>query len=95
MRTAAPENSTHPDTRADWRRWLQTNHTRTEGVWLIFWKKASGRVKLDYDHAVEEALCWGWIDSKPRALDEQRTLLWMAPGNSMCSWPDTKARSQN
>jgi uncharacterized protein YdeI (YjbR/CyaY-like superfamily) len=82
----APDNSTHPNTRAEWRRWLKQHHSRAEGVWLVFWKKASGKVQMDYDQAVEEALCFGWIDSKPRSLDEMRTLLWMAPRKSGSGW---------
>jgi SOUL heme-binding protein len=61
-----PVNATHPSTRAQWRSWLARHHGRKEGVWLVLWKKASGKAQLDYDAAVEEPLCFGWIDSKPR-----------------------------
>lgn len=71
-----PPNSIHPKTRADWRAWLEQNHTQTEGVWLISYKKATGKPRFDYEEAVEEALCFGWIDSKPNKLDEERSLLW-------------------
>ena len=62
-------------TRLEWRQWLAQNHTRTEGVWLISYKKASGKPRFDYDEAVEEALCFGWVDSKPNKLDEERAML--------------------
>lgn len=60
-----PPNSIHPLTRAEWRAWLEENHTRGEGVWLITYKKATGMPRMEYDEAVEEALCFGWVDSKP------------------------------
>jgi uncharacterized protein YdeI (YjbR/CyaY-like superfamily) len=82
----APDNSIHPKTRAEWREWLAVNHTRTEGVWLISYKKASGKSSFDYNDAVEEALCFGWIDSKPNKLDEERSLLWFAPRKAGTGW---------
>ncbi|MDX2243828.1 MAG: YdeI/OmpD-associated family protein [Leptolyngbyaceae cyanobacterium bins.302] len=81
-----PDNSIHPETRAAWRSWLAQNHTRTEGVWLISYKKATGKSRFDYDAAVEEALCFGWIDSKPNKLDEARSLLWFAPRKRGTGW---------
>jgi uncharacterized protein YdeI (YjbR/CyaY-like superfamily) len=81
-----PENATHPDTRAQWRAWLKKHHTRDEGVWLVMWKQASGKVQMSYDDAVEEALCFGWIDSKPRVLDEFRSMLWFASRKTKTGW---------
>ena len=81
-----PVNATHPLTRAQWRSWLARYHGRKEGVWLVLWKKASGKAQLDYDAAVEEALCFGWIDSKPRALDAKRSILWLAPRKPRTGW---------
>lgn len=81
-----PENSIHPKTRLEWRRWLEQHHTRREGVWLISYKKASGKPRLEYDDAVEEALCFGWIDSKPNKLDAERSMLWFAPRKSGTGW---------
>ena len=54
------------DDRADWRRWLRENHASSPGVWLVTWKKSAGKPRVDYDAAVEEALCFGWVDSKSR-----------------------------
>ena len=70
----APPNSFHPATRTEWRAWLAENHTRDEGVWLITYKKATGKPRIEYDEAVEEALCFGWIDSKPQKLDFERSM---------------------
>jgi len=82
----APLNSIHPKTRAEWRRWLERHHARDEGVWLISYKKATGRPRLEYGEAVEEALCFGWIDSKPNKLDQERSMLWFAPRKAGTGW---------
>jgi uncharacterized protein YdeI (YjbR/CyaY-like superfamily) len=91
----APPNSIHPKTRVAWRKWLQQNHTRAEGVWLISYKKATGKPRFEYDEAVEEALCFGWIDSKPNKLDDERSMLWFAPRKAGTGWSKpNKARAE-
>jgi uncharacterized protein YdeI (YjbR/CyaY-like superfamily) len=55
--------------RAQWRGWLERHHGDTAAVWLVFAKKGSGILSVGYEEAVEEALCFGWIDSKVRRLD--------------------------
>ena len=82
----APSNSTHPKSRAEWRKWLEKNHTRTEGVWLIAYKKATGKPRMDYDESVEEALCFGWIDSKGNKLDDERSMVWFTPRKARTGW---------
>ena len=62
------------------------NHRRTNGVWLVSYKKASGKPRFEYNEAVEEALCFGWVDSKPNKLDEERSLLWFAPRKPGTGW---------
>ena len=84
--TEAPPNSIHPETRAAWRAWLEQHHGRTEGVWLISYTRATGKPRLTYDEAVEEALCFGWIDSTARTLDDERTMQWFAPRKPRSSW---------
>jgi uncharacterized protein YdeI (YjbR/CyaY-like superfamily) len=81
-----PADATHPMTRAEWRRWLEQNHTRTQGVWLISFKKATGKPRVEYDEAVEEALCFGWIDSKSLKLDDERTMLWFTARKRGTGW---------
>ncbi len=76
----------HPLSREEWRSWLAENHTRKLGVWLVSYKKATGKPRFDYDAAVEEALCFGWIDSKPNKLDAERTMLWFAPRKAGTGW---------
>jgi uncharacterized protein YdeI (YjbR/CyaY-like superfamily) len=81
-----PENSVHPATRDDWRAWLEQNHTRPEGIWFVSYKKAAGKPRVTYEDAVEEALCFGWIDSKGGTVDDERTMLWMAPRKPRTGW---------
>jgi uncharacterized protein YdeI (YjbR/CyaY-like superfamily) len=83
---ALPENAVHPETRARWRAWLARHHARSAGVWLVEWKRATGRPRVTYEAAVEEALCFGWIDSRPRALDAERSLLWFSPRKPRTGW---------
>jgi uncharacterized protein YdeI (YjbR/CyaY-like superfamily) len=82
----ATANSTHPKTRAEWRAWLAKHHTRAEGVWLVAYKKATGKPRVEYDEAVEEAVCFGWIDSTEKKLDDERTMLWFAPRKPRSGW---------
>jgi uncharacterized protein YdeI (YjbR/CyaY-like superfamily) len=81
-----PPDAVHPKTRAAWRAWLIQHHATGTGVWLVSYKKATGLSRFDYDAAVEEALCVGWVDSKPRALDDARSMLWFAPRKSGTGW---------
>ncbi len=84
--TPAPDNAIHPMTRAEWRAWLEQNHTRMQGIWLISYKKGAGKPRFETDEAVEEALCFGWIDSKPNKLDQERSMLWFAPRKRGTGW---------
>jgi uncharacterized protein YdeI (YjbR/CyaY-like superfamily) len=58
--------------RQDWRKWLRENYKTKKEIWLVYYKKGSGKPRIEYNDAVEEALCFGWIDSIVRNLDEQR-----------------------
>jgi uncharacterized protein YdeI (YjbR/CyaY-like superfamily) len=63
----------HAETRDEWRRWLAANHAGSPGAWLVSWRKRTGKPSIGYAESVEEALCFGWIDSVQRTLDEERT----------------------
>jgi uncharacterized protein YdeI (YjbR/CyaY-like superfamily) len=58
--------------RRTWRAWLKKHHATDKEIWLVFWKKHTGKASILYNDAVEEALCFGWIDSTVRRLDEDR-----------------------
>lgn len=75
-----------PDTLEDWGTWLEREHRRREGVWLVTWKKHTGRATVGYDDAVTEALRFGWIDSLGRRLDDDRTMVWFAPRRKGSGW---------
>ena len=75
-----------PRSRADWRRWLERHHDSQRAVWLVLATKASGKQRLSYDDVVEEALCFGWVDSKVNKLDEERSMLWFAPRKAKTGW---------
>lgn len=76
----------HPLTRDAWRKWLIENHQKADHIWFIRYKKSAGKPVVSFDEAVEEALCFGWIDSLPRKLDEERTMLYFAPRKKGSGW---------
>ena len=73
-------------TAAELRRWLKANHAKSPGIWLVSYKKAAGEKYLAYEDIVCEALCWGWIDSKGRSLDELRSQLLLTPRKPASKW---------
>ena len=77
------------ETRAEWRAWLSANHATAPSVWLVTWRPHSGRSHLPYEAAVEEALCFGWIDSSGGSVDEERTRLYFAPRKPRSGWART------
>jgi uncharacterized protein YdeI (YjbR/CyaY-like superfamily) len=74
-----------PD-RPAWRAWLEQHHAAEPSVWLVLPKKRSTYVGPSYDEAVEEALCFGWVDSRTRSLDEERTQLYFTPRKPRSNW---------
>ena len=83
----------HLTTAEEWRAWLAENGDRREGVWLISYKQRTGKPAIAYEDAVCEALCFGWIDSTYRSLDEERGALWWSPRRKGSMWARTnKAR---
>jgi uncharacterized protein YdeI (YjbR/CyaY-like superfamily) len=76
----------HPETRAQWRSWLAEHHATSDGVWLVQWRRQSGRSGPTYEEVVQEALCFGWIDSKAAKLDDDRTMMWVSPRKRGSGW---------
>jgi hypothetical protein len=74
-----PENTFYAADRQEWRAWLSENHDREPEIWLVIPLKGSGEPRLPYNDAVEEALCFGWIDSKIRRLDTFHTAQRFSP----------------
>jgi uncharacterized protein YdeI (YjbR/CyaY-like superfamily) len=74
------------ESRAGWRAWLQEHHGSAAGVWAVTWKKSSPGPYVAYEDLVEEALCFGWIDSLGRRLDAERTRLLFTPRKPASTW---------
>ncbi|QQR86166.1 MAG: YdeI/OmpD-associated family protein [Flavobacteriales bacterium] len=72
--------------RAEWRAWLKKHHKRPEGIWLITYKKHVADKYLSFEDKVQEALCFGWIDSTPRKLDADRTMHYLSPRKPGSVW---------
>lgn len=73
-------------TRAEWRQWLLDHHAAMPGVWLVYHKKGSGQPSITWAEAVEEALCFGWIDSKAVTIDAQRYKQVFTPRKPRSVW---------
>jgi uncharacterized protein YdeI (YjbR/CyaY-like superfamily) len=78
--------------RRKWRAWLQKHHAESPGIWLVFFKKHAGVTSIAYEDAVREALCFGWIDSLVRRLDDDRFVLKMTPRKPASKWSDSNRR---
>lgn len=76
------------ETRDHFRRWLDHHHDKCDSLWLVYYKKNTGLPSITYEEAVEEALCFGWIDSKIKKIDELRYKQVFTPRKQRSSWSD-------
>ncbi len=76
----------HAETREQWRAWLTENAATTRGVWLCSWRTSTDRPRCPYPEAVEEAICFGWIDSTTTILDDDRGLQLYTPRKGKSAW---------
>lgn len=72
--------------REDWREWLERHHAKETEIWLIYYKKHTGKPRIPYDDAVEEALCFGWIDSIVKRIDDERFMQKFTPRRGKSVW---------
>lgn len=79
----------HVSIREDWRRWLQENHDSKDEIWLVSYRKGSGSPSLPYNVAVEEALCFGWIDSIRKGIDDEKYAQRFTPRKPASSYSQT------
>jgi uncharacterized protein YdeI (YjbR/CyaY-like superfamily) len=79
-------------TRKRWRAWLEKNHDRVAEIWLIFYKKHTGKSCVNYDDALNEALCFGWIDGLVRRIDEEKYAQRFTPRKSNSTWSEGNKR---
>jgi uncharacterized protein YdeI (YjbR/CyaY-like superfamily) len=75
-----------PKNRQEWRLWLHQNHNSKQSVWLVYYKKKSNILTITYSDAVEEALCFGWIDSKAKPLDEEKYMQFFCKRKTNSVW---------
>lgn len=75
--------------REEWRAWLQEHHAHAKEIWLIYYRKATGKPRVAYNDAVEEALCFGWIDSQQKGIDEERFAQRFSPRKPGSNWSET------
>lgn len=76
----------YPENRQQWRDWLTKNHAHKTAVWLVLYKKKANMPTLTWSVAVDEALCFGWIDSVQRKLDEDRSIQYFSKRKSKSTW---------
>lgn len=74
-----------PASQQDWRNWLNENHSSKQAVWLIYYKKKANIPSITYSDAVDQALCFGWIDSTRKSLGEETFMQFFAGENQIVS----------
>ena len=75
-----------PNDKQDWRKWLELNHKKKEAVWLIFYKKKSPNYNISWSESVDEALCFGWIDSTKRTIDNEKYKQYFSKRKAKSNW---------
>lgn len=78
--------------RDDWRAWLKRNYYSKNQVWLIYYKKHTGKPSIPYDDSVEEALCFGWVDSIIKKIDEEKFARKFTPRTSKSTWSEANKK---
>ena len=76
----------YPKNRQEWREWLQRNHAIEQSIWLVYYKKNSAKPTISYTEAVDEALCFGWIDSKINPVDEEKYIQFFSRRKAKSVW---------
>jgi uncharacterized protein YdeI (YjbR/CyaY-like superfamily) len=87
-----PRNTLHLTTRKQWRQWLAKNHKTTKEIWLVYYRNETGKPSIPYEDLVEEALCFGWIDSIIKKLDNDCYARKFTPRTNMTKWSDLNKR---
>ena len=75
-----------PTSQAEWRKWLKQNHHSKQSVWLVCYKKKSNKPTITWSNAVDEALCYGWIDSKRIPIDEEKFMQFFSKRKPKGTW---------
>jgi uncharacterized protein YdeI (YjbR/CyaY-like superfamily) len=85
-------NSIFASNREEWRTWLETNHDKEQEVWLVYFKAQSGKSGIDYEASVEEALCFGWIDSIIQKIDNEKYARKFNPRHVRSYWSSSNKK---
>lgn len=83
-----PEETLYVADRKSWRAWLATRHKSETEIWLIYFKKHTGKTSIPYKDAVEEAICFGWIDGQIKKIDDERYMQRFSPRKIKSSWSE-------
>lgn len=75
-----------PESPAEWRKWLETNHQSKQSIWLIYFRASTKKASLSWSEAVDEALCFGWIDSTKKTLDDERYMQYFSKRKPNSTW---------
>jgi uncharacterized protein YdeI (YjbR/CyaY-like superfamily) len=81
-------NTVYIKNRYEWRKWLEENHQTEKEIWLVYYKKHTGLPRVPYNDAVEEALCFGWIDSNIQRIDEEKYVQKFTPRKNNSKWSE-------
>jgi len=76
----------YPYDKQEWRKWLELNHNKKDSVWIIFYKKKSSNYNLSWSESVDEALCFGWIDSTKRTIDNDKYKQYFSKRKTKSNW---------
>lgn len=82
----------YPKTRVQWRNWLSKNYDKEKEIWLVCYKKATGKSTVSYNDSVEEALCFGWIDNFEKGIDLERYAIRFTPRRIGSNWSQTNIK---
>jgi uncharacterized protein YdeI (YjbR/CyaY-like superfamily) len=77
-----------PTSAADWRTWLEKHHSSKKEIWLVFYKKHTGKQAVSYKEVLDEALCFGWIDGIEKGIDNERFALRFTPRRDKSLWSE-------
>jgi len=86
------KNFLYVNNRKDWRQWLTKNHSTEKEIWLVYYKKHTGKKRIPYDDAVEEALCFGWVDSIINRLDDEKYAQKFTPRKDNSQWSESNKK---
>lgn len=84
--TEKPLVTFHPKSKAEWRAWLSENHQSNQSIWLVYHKSSSNKPSLSWSDAVDEALCFGWIDSTKKTIDKESYMQYFSKRKPNSMW---------